>query len=161
MRQWTTLVGVALTAFLAACGSDRPDGPPLQGSLSSVQAVALPCRGLGPCPPGQVCGAPPPCEPQYEVGATLHLSPVAGDPAAVTSFTAELLDVSSRRVASPQAWSQPAVPFSVAPAGMDLPLSFLTAQGAQVLGGSVRVRVSGADSNGARWDLTVSAPVTR
>jgi hypothetical protein len=158
MRPWITLIGVVLPAFLAAC-SNGPDGPPIRGAFTSVQAVAFPCRGSGPCPPGQVCAPPPPCAPQYEVSAMLHLSPLSGDPAAVTSFSTELFDVHANRIGSVQEWSVPAVPFTVGAGGSDVSLSYLTGQGAEIVGGSLRVVVTGADGKGARWDLRLYATV--
>ena len=72
MPRWTTLVGIALIC-LPACGANRSDGPPLQGSFTSVVALALPPRNTGPCPPGQACPPPPADSPQYEISATLQL----------------------------------------------------------------------------------------
>jgi hypothetical protein len=157
MRKRITLSGGILAVGLAGCGSE-PEAQPPQAALTSVEAVAFPCR-TGPCPPGQPCPPPPSCDPQYEVSALLRLA--SKDGVAVTSFRADLYDVQSTLVGPPQAWSVPAVPFSVAPAGTDLPLSFLTHNGADVRGGSVRVTLAGTDVRGARWDLTVGAPVPR
>jgi hypothetical protein len=159
MRRWMTLAGLALIG-LPGCGASGSDGPPLKGAFTSVVALALPPRNTGPCPPGQTC--PPPNDaPQYEVNATLQLRAVSADPAAVTSFTAQLFDARANQIATPQAWSMPAVPFSVAATGMELSLSFLTTRGVEVAGGSVGVIVSGVDAKGERWELAVSAPVPR
>ncbi|HET9314592.1 MAG TPA: hypothetical protein VFQ51_03345 [Vicinamibacteria bacterium] len=79
----------------------------------------------------------------------------------VVSFTAQLFDARADRIGSPQAWSLPAVPFSVAATGTELQLSFLTTSGVDVPGGTVGAIVSGVDAHGARWSIAVSAPVPR
>ena len=153
MRRCASLAGITLLA-LAACSPSQPDAVPLQATLTAVSAVALPCR----CPPGQECG---PCDPQYLVDTGLRLASTSGAAVDVRSFSAELLDVRGNRAASPQSWSVPVVPFSVAASGSEVPLSFITPQGAEVMGGSVRVILAGTDEHGARWDLTVAAAVPR
>ena len=138
----------------AACSPNQPDAAPVQASLTAVSAVAMPCR----CGPERTCE---PCAPQYLVDTSLRLSSISGAAVAVTSFSAELLDARGNRVASPQSWAVPVVPFSVAAGGSDMPLSFITPSGAEVFGGTVRVVLAGTDEHGAHWDLTVSATVPR
>lgn len=156
----TCMIVLALLALLA-CGPSGPDAPPLQLTFASVHATSLPCRGNGPCPPNQSCPPDPPCSPQYLVDARLHLGSLSGEPSDVRSFDAGLYDIHVLRVASPQAWSQPPVPFVVSPAGVDLHLSFLTGSGAEVVGGTVRVVLTGADAHGVRWELRAEATVAK
>ena len=157
----STYTAVPALLALLACGPSGPDAQPVQLTFASAQATSLPCRGNGPCPPNQSCPPDPPCNPQYLVDARLHIGSLSGEPSDVRTFDAGLYDIHVLRVASPQAWSQPSVPFVVSPAGADLHLSFLTGSGAEVVGGAIRLLLTGTDAHGMRWELRAEAAVAK
>jgi hypothetical protein len=94
------------------------------------------------------------------VNATLRIEILSGDSFELQSLEATLYDTRSLRVASPQRGDVPDLPLRIKSL-LELPLSFLTGAGAEVIGGTIRVLATGTDADGEHWQVSIDAVVTR